>query len=171
VRLPPGEVGTLCLRHRRLAKPFEYHLACAKTGEAYIEGGAFAIGDIGRVDADGYVYLADRKSHTIISGGVNIYPAEVEEVLQRHPAVADVAVFGIPDEEWGEVGVARFGGGLDRLRAHSPCGLQGAALDRFRSATAAPSDREAVHAFVAGAVLERARAKHLTWVTRASRSG
>jgi long-chain acyl-CoA synthetase len=101
-RLPPGEVGTLCLRHKKLAKPFEYHLACAKTGEAYMDGGAFTIGDIGRVDADGYVYLADRKSHTIISGGVNIYPAEVEEVLQRHPAVGDVAVFGIPDAEWGE---------------------------------------------------------------------
>lgn len=101
-RLPPGEVGTLYLRHKKLSKPFEYHLACAKTGEAYLEGGAFTIGDIGRVDADGFVYLADRKSHTIISGGVNIYPAEVEEALQRHPAVADVAVFGIPDEEWGE---------------------------------------------------------------------
>jgi long-chain acyl-CoA synthetase len=101
-RLPPGEVGTLCLRHKKLAKPFEYHLACAKTGEAYMDCGAFTIGDIGRVDADGYVYLADRKSHTIISGGVNIYPAEVEEVLQRHPAVGDVAVFGIPDAEWGE---------------------------------------------------------------------
>ena len=54
------------------------------------------------MDADGWVYLADRKSHTIISGGVNIYPAEIEHVLQEHPAVADVAVFGIPDEEWGE---------------------------------------------------------------------
>jgi len=102
VRLPPDEVGTLYLRHRRLAKPFEYHLACAKTGEAYIEGSAFTIGDIGRVDVEGYVYLADRKSHTIISGGVNIYPSEVEEVLQRHPAIADAAVFGIPDDEWGE---------------------------------------------------------------------
>jgi long-chain acyl-CoA synthetase len=101
-RLAPGDVGTLYLRHKKLSKPFEYHLACAKTGEAYLDGGAFTIGDIGRVDADGYVYLADRKSHTIISGGVNIYPAEVEEMLQRHPAVADVAVFGIPDDEWGE---------------------------------------------------------------------
>jgi long-chain acyl-CoA synthetase len=101
-RLPPGEVGTLCLRHKKLTQPFEYHLARAKTGEAYLDDGGFTIGDIGRVDADGYVYLADRKSHTIISGGVNIYPAEVEAVLQRHPAVADVAVFGIPDDEWGE---------------------------------------------------------------------
>ena len=57
---------------------------------------------MGRVDADGRVYLADRRSHTIISGGVNIYPAEIDQVLQEHPAVADVAVFGIPDAEWGE---------------------------------------------------------------------
>jgi acyl-CoA synthetase (AMP-forming)/AMP-acid ligase II len=54
------------------------------------------------VEPDGYVYLADRASHMIISGGVNIYPAEVEAVLIEHPAVADVAVFGIPDDEWGE---------------------------------------------------------------------
>jgi len=100
--LPAGEIGTLCLRHKKLAKPFEYHLAPGKTGEAYREGGAFTIGDIGYVDAEGYVYLADRKSHMIISGGVNIYPAEVEHTLQLHPAVADVAVFGIPDDEWGE---------------------------------------------------------------------
>lgn len=100
--LPAGEIGTLCLRHKDLAKPFEYHLAPGKTGEAYLQGGAFSIGDIGYVDAEGYVYLADRKSHMIISGGVNIYPAEVEQTLQRHPGVADVAVFGIPDDEWGE---------------------------------------------------------------------
>jgi long-chain acyl-CoA synthetase len=62
----------------------------------------FTLGDIGRVDEDGYVYLADRRSNMIISGGVNIYPAEIEQVLQEHPAVGDVAVFGIPDEEWGE---------------------------------------------------------------------
>jgi len=62
----------------------------------------FTLGDIGRVDAEGYVYLADRKSHTIISGGVNIYPAGIEAVLCQHPAVADAAVFGIPDQEWGE---------------------------------------------------------------------
>ena len=51
---------------------------------------------------DGYVYLSDRKSNMIISGGVNIYPAEVESVLQRHPAIDDVAVFGVPDDDWGE---------------------------------------------------------------------
>jgi long-chain acyl-CoA synthetase len=62
----------------------------------------FTIGDIGWVDDEGYVHLADRKSNMIISGGVNIYPVEVENVLQEHPAVADVGVFGIPDDEWGE---------------------------------------------------------------------
>jgi len=101
-RLPPGEVGDLYCRHKRLDRVFEYHGDPDKTAGAYLEPGVFTIGDIGRVDADGYVYLADRKSSTIISGGVNIYPAEVEHVLQEHSAVADVCVFGIPDEEWGE---------------------------------------------------------------------
>jgi len=101
-RLPPGEVGTLYCRHKHLAIVFEYHGAPEKTAAAYLEPGVFTTGDIGRVDADGYVYLTDRKSSLIISGGVNIYPAEVEQVLQQHPAIADVAVFGIPDDEWGE---------------------------------------------------------------------
>jgi long-chain acyl-CoA synthetase len=101
-RLPPGETGALYSRHTQLARAFEYHRAAEKTAEAYLEEGTFTIGDVGRVDADGWVYLSDRKSHMIISGGVNIYPAEVEQALQQHPAVADVGVFGIPDDEWGE---------------------------------------------------------------------
>ena len=60
------------------------------------------MGDVGHVDEDGYVFLSDRAANMIISGGVNIYPAEIEQVLIDHPAVADVAVFGIPDDEWGE---------------------------------------------------------------------
>ena len=60
------------------------------------------MGDVGHVDEDGYVFLSDRAANMIISGGVNIYPAEIEQVLIEHPAVADVAVFGIPDDEWGE---------------------------------------------------------------------
>jgi acyl-CoA synthetase (AMP-forming)/AMP-acid ligase II len=76
--------------------------SCADDDAAASGRDAFTIGDIGCVDAEGYVHLSDRKSHTIISGGVNIFPAEIEEVLHRHPAVADVAVFGIPDHEWGE---------------------------------------------------------------------
>ena len=100
-RLPDGEVGTLYARHRR-AGLFEYHGAPEKTAACHLAPDVFTIGDIGRVDPDGQVYLADRASHTIISGGVNIYPAEIEHVLQDHPAVADVAVFGVPDDEWGE---------------------------------------------------------------------
>jgi long-chain acyl-CoA synthetase len=101
-RLPPGENGLLYARNARVARMFEYHADPDKTASSYLEPGVFTLGDIGRVDAEGYVALADRSSHTIISGGVNIYPAEIEHVLQEHPAVADVAVFGIPDDEWGE---------------------------------------------------------------------
>ena len=101
-RLAPGETGLLYARHARVEKMFEYHADPAKTAASYQGPGAFTLGDIGRVDAEGYVALADRSAHTIISGGVNIYPAEIEAVLQEHPAVGDVAVFGIPDDEWGE---------------------------------------------------------------------
>ena len=104
-RGPPasdGEDGLLYSRHKKVVDFFEYHGAPEKTAEAYLESGAFTLGDVGHIDADGYVYLADRKSNMIISGGVNIYPAEIEQVLQEHPAVADVGVFGIPDDEWGE---------------------------------------------------------------------
>jgi long-chain acyl-CoA synthetase len=101
-RLPPGEVGVLYCRHKTLRQVFEYHRAPEQTAEAHPEPFLFNIGDVGRVEEDGYVYLSDRKSNLIISGGVNIYPAEIEQVLQEHPAVADVGVFGIPDPEWGE---------------------------------------------------------------------
>jgi long-chain acyl-CoA synthetase len=101
-RLPPGAVGALYCRHRHRTDVFEYHRAPQKTAAAYLEPGVFTLGDVGHVDADGYVYLSDRRSNMIVSGGVNIYPAEVEQTLQQHPAVADVAVFGIPDDEWGE---------------------------------------------------------------------
>jgi long-chain acyl-CoA synthetase len=101
-RLPAGETGLLYARHRTVSNLFEYHGAPEKTAESFLDPQTFTIGDIGRVDADGWVHLADRQSNVIISGGVNIYPAEVEAVLQEHPAVADAAVFGIPDDEWGE---------------------------------------------------------------------
>jgi long-chain acyl-CoA synthetase len=116
-RLPPGEVGMLYARHARVAKMFEYHADPQKTQSSYLaEAGAFTLGDIGRVDAEGYVALADRSAHTIISGGVNIYPAEIEGVLQEHPAVADVAVFGIPDDEWGE----QVKAAVELVKGHAP---------------------------------------------------
>ncbi|MEZ5141924.1 MAG: AMP-binding protein [Acidimicrobiales bacterium] len=101
-RLPPGENGTLWCRNLLVDEVFRYHNDDEKTAAAFLAPGTYTLGDIGRVDEDGYVFLADRASNMIISGGVNIYPAEIEQVLIEHPAVADVAVFGIPDDEWGE---------------------------------------------------------------------
>jgi long-chain acyl-CoA synthetase len=101
-RLPAGETGVLYCRHTSSTGVFEYHGAPEKTAACHLAPGVFTTGDVGRVDTDGYVYLSDRKVSMIISGGVNIYPAEIEAVLQQHPAVADVGVFGVPDEEWGE---------------------------------------------------------------------
>ncbi len=74
----------------------------AATAEAVTADGWFKTGDAGYVDADGYLYLHDRVKDMIVSGGENVYPAEVENVLARHPGVADVAVIGVPDERWGE---------------------------------------------------------------------
>jgi long-chain acyl-CoA synthetase len=101
-RLPPGEVGTLYTRNLLTSEVFEYHNAPEKTAGAHLAPGTFTMGDVGRVDEEGFVYLSDRSANMIISGGVNIYPAEIEAVLHDHPAVADVAVFGVPDDEWGE---------------------------------------------------------------------
>lgn len=93
-----GEQGTVYLR---LRQPFVYHGAPAKTAAAQRDGW-FTVGDLGRLDEEGYLYLEGRRSDTIISGGVNVHPAEVEAALREHPAVADAAVFGVPDPEWGE---------------------------------------------------------------------
>jgi long-chain acyl-CoA synthetase len=80
---------------------FEYHKDKAKTEKNRI-GKFFTVGDIGYLDDDGYLFLCDRKADMIISGGANIYPAEIENVLLTHPRIADAAVFGIPHEDWGE---------------------------------------------------------------------
>lgn len=100
-RLGPGETGELWFRSR-LGIDFEYHNAPDKTAAAHREPGVGTLGDIGHLDDEGYLYLSDRKIDMIISGGVNIYPAEIEGVLAGHEAVADVAVFGIPHDEMGE---------------------------------------------------------------------
>jgi acyl-coenzyme A synthetase/AMP-(fatty) acid ligase len=80
---------------------FRYHKDEAKTAESYNEG-RYTLGDIGHLDADGFLYLTDRQSHMIISGGVNIYPQEIENCLGEHPAVEDVAVIGVPHDDMGE---------------------------------------------------------------------
>jgi long-chain acyl-CoA synthetase len=97
----PGEEGQIYFKNR-LGSDFEYHKDPEKTKAAHLEPGVFTTGDVGYVDAEGYLFLCDRKIDMIISGGVNIYPAEIEGVLCDHPAVLDAAVFGIPNEEFGE---------------------------------------------------------------------
>ena len=92
---------------------FEYFGAPEKTAESWREtpdGPAFTVGDLGRIDEDGYVYLDGRRVDLIISGGVNVYPAEVEQVLERVSGVAEIAVFGRPDPDWGQRVCAAFAG-------------------------------------------------------------
>jgi long-chain acyl-CoA synthetase len=100
-RLGPNQEGTLYFRNK-MGMGFTYHKDEAKTSAAHLEPGVFTTGDVGYLDDDGYLWLSDRKIDMIISGGVNIYPAEIEGVLAVHPEVADVAVIGVPDEEFGE---------------------------------------------------------------------
>ncbi len=99
--LAEGEVGVLWTRHRQLSQPFSYYRDPDKTASAY-HGDWFTLGDMGYLDSEGFVYLADRRSNLIISGGVNIYPAEVESVLLEHRDIMDVAIVGLDDEEWGK---------------------------------------------------------------------
>ena len=83
------------------ATKFDYYHDDQKTTDAF-RGDYFTLGDMGYMDEDGFLFLTDRTANLIISGGVNIYPAEVDAVLLDHPAVGDVATIGVPDEEWGE---------------------------------------------------------------------
>jgi len=97
--LPPGGTGTIYFANGPV---FEYHNDAAKTAASRSREGWSTLGDVGHVDAEGYLYLTDRKDYMIISGGVNIYPQEVENLLVTHPKVADVAVIGVPNEDLGE---------------------------------------------------------------------
>ena len=117
-RVAVGEVGEICCRGPGVFAG--YHDNAEATAKA-LRGGWFHTGDLGRVDARGLLYITGRESDMYISGGSNVYPREVEEVLLTHPGVAEVAVLGIPDEKWGEVGVA-----VVVARAGVPC--DGAAL-------------------------------------------
>ena len=96
--LPAGQDGLIYFE----GTAFEYHNDPAKTAGSRDERGWSTLGDIGRLDAEGFLYLSDRRTDLIISGGVNLYPREIEEALIGHPAVADVAVIGLPDPEMGQ---------------------------------------------------------------------
>jgi long-chain acyl-CoA synthetase len=119
-----GEVGQLYFRDTT-GRGIIYHKDPEKTAAAHLAPGVFTLGEIGYVDADGYVFITDRVSDMIVSGGVNIYPAEAEHVLIRHPEVADVAVIGVPDETMGEAVKALV---MARDPAHPPSPK---ALDAF----------------------------------------
>ena len=108
---PTGEAGTVYFEG---GATFEYHNDPEKTAASRSDRGWSTLGDVGYLDDDGFLYLTDRKAYMIISGGVNIYPQEAENVLANHPAVVDVAVFGVPER-----GLRR--GGQGRRAAGRPC--------------------------------------------------
>jgi long-chain acyl-CoA synthetase len=121
--VPPGTVGTVYLK---LMGDFAYKGDPEKTA-ANRHGDYFTVGDMGELDEEGYLYLRDRKIDMVVSGGVNIYPAEIEAALLSHPAVGDAAVFGVPHDDWGEevmavvepaAGVAASDAVADELLAH-----------------------------------------------------
>src|SRR5437764_9539294 len=97
--VPVGEAGTIYFEG---GAEFEYHNDPEKTKGSRNDKGWSTLGDIGYLDDEGYLYLTDRKAFMIISGGVNIYPQEAENVLTMHPKVMDVAVFGVPNDDLGE---------------------------------------------------------------------
>ncbi len=100
--LPAGQVGTVWFEPPANRPGFEYHKDAEKTRDSFNERGWSTVGDMGYLDEEGYLYLTDRRTFMIVSGGVNIYPQEAENALIDHPKVYDVAVFGIPDAEMGE---------------------------------------------------------------------
>jgi long-chain acyl-CoA synthetase len=102
--LPAGEVGEIWIRSPQVMTG--YWRNPEETAKAVTSEGWFKSGDAGYLDADGYLYIHDRVKDMIVSGGENVYPAEVENVLMKHDAVADVAVIGVPHEKWGETAKA-----------------------------------------------------------------
>lgn len=103
VELPPGEQGEICVAGPAV---FPGYLRNDEANAESFRDGWFRTGDLGMVDDEGYVYVTGRASDMFISGGSNVYPREIEERLLRHPAIAEVAVVGVPDPKWGEIGVA-----------------------------------------------------------------
>ncbi len=162
--MPPRIVGEIVLRGPTVMKG--YWRNPDATRAAFTPDGWLRTGDAAYMDEDGFVYVHDRVKDMIVSGGENVYPAEVENALYGHPAIADVAVIGVPDDRWGEavkaVIVLRPGASASAedivayARAHR--GLRAAKIDRLdRHATAQP-DRQAAQARAARSILGRAHA-------------
>ena len=124
--LPKGQTGEICVRGDLVMKG--YYKAPEKTAEAIVDGWLHT-GDIGHLDAEGYLHITDRKKDMIITGGFNVYPSEVEQVIWGHPAVQDCAVIGAPDDKWGEAvkAVVELNSGQQRERRGADRALQGKA--------------------------------------------
>ncbi len=162
---PVGTPGTVWFK---TATPFEYFNDPNKTREARSPDGSMStVGDVGYVDSDGFLYLTDRATFMIISGGVNIYPQECENLLITHPKIADAAVFGVPNADLGEevkavvqpmpgiLSRVRHSRGADHVLQPVAVAPEGAALDRLRGPAAAAADRKALQAAVARPLLGR----------------
>ena len=142
---------------------FSGYLNRPEETSAALADGWFSAGDMGYRDEEGYVYLLDRKDDKIISGGVNVYPREVEELLLRHPAVIEAAVFGVPDDYWGEAvrAVVVLGAHVDATETEL--------LDLCRRELAAPKRpktiefRESMPRSAAGKILRRPRLRGQYW--------
>ena len=168
--VPVGEVGTIWAE---TPQPFEYLNDQEKTQQQQNEHGWTTVGDVGYLDDDGFLYLTDRKSYMIISGGVNIYPQEAEDVLIGHPKVYDVAVFGVPNPDFGEEVKAvvqpvsmdeagpELADELDRLLQEPVGHLQVPPERGLRCRTAAFGRGEVVQAPAEGALLGRVRRRRL----------
>jgi long-chain acyl-CoA synthetase len=116
---------------------FEYFGDPEKTAAAW-RGDSFTVGDLGRLDEDGYLYLDGRREDLLITGGVNVYPLEVENTLREHPGVEDIAVYGVPDDRWGQ-----------RVCAAVVGAASTAELDAFARERLAPPKRPKEYRFLA----------------------
>jgi acyl-CoA synthetase (AMP-forming)/AMP-acid ligase II len=120
-RLPPGTTGEIVVRSKMTARYWNDEDA----NRALYTGGCLHTGDLGRLDDQGYLYFTDRKKDLVKTGGENVYPKEVEDVLGEHPSIAEVTVIGLPDPKWGEavtaVVVLREGNSLTLQEAKDFC--------------------------------------------------
>ena len=188
--LPAGQDGIIWFT--RPANKFSYHNDPEKSASMFNDRGWARMGDLGHLDDDGYLFITGRSDHTIISGGVNIYPREIEDLLIAHPAVDDVAVIGVPDDEYGESVMAvvtlrdGYAGGAELERdiidwtrarlAHYKCPKSVTFVDSLPRSVAgqddeAPADRAAAsrsHAPNPTSPRARRQARRSSWPTPAS---